>query len=321
MKKRLSLFLSSLLLLSGCGKRIYGPKDYRKSLTYRDHFTILLFSDTHFGSETDLEDALHLLEAEINDAKAKGKVDLMVFDGDNFSNATKSIVERSIRFIDSQNIPFAMTYGNHDTQGDYDRFYIASKLRQARHSVFVDYDDDNIYGNANYYIDLMQDDSAKYRLFILDSNSYVQHGFTIRYDIIHDDQLTHMEDITQAEGKVPSLAFYHIPVYEFDDAYKAYEKKEIDGKGKNREKVCYGYRRNDAFIRMKNNGTIGMFVGHDHINDSTLIYQDVLLAYAMKSTEEIYHNDVGYTLIDLHGQTKMSLDDVSKYIYKKGAKE
>jgi predicted MPP superfamily phosphohydrolase len=321
MKKHLMLSLTSLLLLTGCGKKTYQVSDYRKVMTYNDNFTILQLTDIHFGSETNFEEAKNLLQEEVNDAKSKGKVDLIVFTGDNFSNATKKLVNKGIEFFDSFDIPFAITYGNHDTQGDYDRFYINHQVRKAKNAVFVDYDDDDIYGQTNYYINLVKDGSTKYRLFILDSNSYKQSGFGIKYDIIHEDQLVHMDNIVKEEGKVPSLAFYHIPVYEFDDANKAYVAGTVTGSGKNRENVCYAYERTDAFQRMKDDGVIGMFTGHDHINDTTLEYQDVLLSYGMKSTEEIYHNDVGYTLINLHGQDKMTISDVTKVIYKKGAKD
>lgn len=317
MKKKFTLLLLSVLLLASCAKKSYPVSAYRREMKYHDDFTIMQFTDIHIGSESDIEDVLSLLNDEINyETTNYHKPDLIVMTGDNFTNASKAIINRAISYYDSWNIPFALTYGNHDFQGSYDRFYIADQLRKTENAVFVDYDYDDIYGQANYYINLKSNIETEYRVYIIDSNSYMQRGIKMNYDIIHEDQLQHIDDICKEEGKVPGLAFYHIPVYEFKDAYNLYLEGKIEGKGENHEGVSYGYKRNDAFKRMKDDGVIGMFVGHDHINDTSLLYQDVLLSYGVKSTGEIYHEKIGYTRIKLHGQDKLSLDDVDKVIYK-----
>lgn len=313
-QKGLMLSLTALLLLSGCGKKSYKTSDYRKTMNYGSDFLIRQLSDIHVGTESDLQDVITLLDREIRETSSAyhKKPDLIVITGDSFSCATKTLVNETIAAIDSCNIPFAYTYGNHDTQGSYDKYYINSVLRKSKNSVFVDYDDDDIYGLTNYFIDLVKDETTKYRLYIVDSNSYYQMGLTMKYDIIHQDQLDHMKRAADEFGKIPALAFYHIPVYEFLDAYELYEKGEIEGTGENREGVSYGYKRTDAFDQMKDCGVMSMFVGHDHVNDTSLIYQNVLLSFGMKATKEIYHDYIGYTDIYLHGQETLSLSDVTK---------
>ena len=324
-KKALSAFLSLLLLgVTSCtGEKTYSVSDYGKSMAYHDDFTILQWTDIHLGIESDTSKVQEVLDLELDDIQSKkGRApELIVITGDTFLNAEKSTVDWFFSYLDEKNIPFAFTYGNHDFQGSYSNDYIGKVISEKKNAVFVDYPDDSISGWTNYYIDLTEKDSTKYRLFIVDSNSYYQQGLKIQYDIIHKDQLAHIDDIVKEKGKVPSLAFYHIPVYEFDDAYKDYQAGKMKGTGTNEEKVAYGYQRTDAFTRMKEDGVIGMFCGHDHINNSSLLYQDVLLSYGMKSTYEIYNDEVGYTLIHLHGQETFALDDIEKVVVGKGEQE
>ena len=58
-----------------------------------------------------------------------------------------------------------------------------------------------------------------------------------------------------------------------------------------------------------------MFCGHDHINNSVIDYEGVILGYGVKSTWEIYHDDdiLGYCLITLT-DADFSLDNI-KSVY------
>ncbi len=308
----LCTLLLAVSTLSGCGQKTYSYSDYKLEMNYKSDFKIMQLTDIHIGEQTDLEDVKTLLTKEV---KASNP-DLIVITGDTFMGATKSLVREGISYFDSWNIPFAFTYGNHDFQGDYDRFYIADQIRSAKNSMFVDYDDDDIFGQTNYYIDLMAKDTVKYRVYIVDSNSYYSKGLTHCYDIIHDDQIEHMEDIASKDTSysVTSLAFFHIPLYEFDDAYKSYQAGNAEGNGENDESTSYGYKRTNAFDRMKACGVKGMFVGHDHINNTTLYYEDVVLSYGMKSTNEIYNQSIGYTEITLSDDSSFGLSNVKKVV-------
>lgn len=310
-KKFLFAGFSLILLLTSCNGTSHPISDYRKTLTYKEGFKILQLTDIHNSNVTDLTASNAYVKEEIEDADP----DLIVITGDTFMDANKTIVNSTIDFIDSFNIPFAFTYGNHDLQGNYDDDYINRTLTSTKNAVFVDYDKDALYGRTNYFIDLTKDNTTVYRLYILDSNSYWQNSAFIGYDIFHEEQIKHVEDITEAYGKVPSLAFFHIPLYEFRTAYNLYKEGDtsVVGIGTNEEKCSVGYTETNAFNRMKACGIEGMFIGHDHINDTTLLYNNVVLSYGMKSTAEIYHDKIGYTTITLNS-TGFSMTDVKKVI-------
>ena len=310
-KNKLAVFLLMPFLLTGCNngnaQKEYKIEDYKIKMDYKSDFKIMQLTDLHFSMQTDFKTTTKYLRNNILTCSP----DLIVVTGDTFMDANKSIVTNVLDFLDSFDIPFAFTYGNHDFQGDYDYYYVSSYVKTKKNAKFVDYEDDNIYGQANYFIDLMENDAVKYRLYIVDSNSYHFNGVGYSYDIIHEDQLKHLEDIYNEDGDAFGLAFYHIPLYETHDALRLYKRGEVEGQGEQREKVAYGYKRTDAFNRMKNIGIKAHFYGHDHINNADVLYQGVTLSYGTKSTSEIYHDDdlIGYKEIILKDDMSWSIEN------------
>ena len=133
--------------------------------------------------------------------------------------------------MDAYDLPWAFTYGNHDLTPFLAKpNFINEQIVKSKNSVFVDIENDNITGLANYYINLKEKDKTIYRLYLIDSNSYrVPSDEGSGYDIIHDDQLTHIKNIVDFEGQVPGLAFFHIPLKEYSSAYLGYIKGNYEG--------------------------------------------------------------------------------------------
>ena len=318
--KRANILFLLPLLLTSCGKQEHPVSDYRLTMNFHDDFKIMQWTDVHIGIQTDLKKTHALLKAEVDDFEEKegAKPDLIVLTGDTFMGADRRMVKDTLKFFDSLEVPFAFTYGNHDIQGDYGTYYINNQLKKCKNAVFVDYQDDTLFGLTNYFIDLVSDDYVKYRLFILDSNSYYLDGTTMYYDVFHEEQIEHIEKVPTVYGSATSLAFYHIPVFEFLDAYNCYQNGTIHGTGENKEGVSRGYENQSQFDRMVNAGIKGMFIGHDHINDTTLLYEGCILSYGMKSTFEIYNLEIGYTVITLDESGVLNPSDVKKVTFEGG---
>ena len=302
-KNKLMCLSCLLVLLTGCSSlnnsKEYSLDRYKLTMNYKSDFKIMQLTDLHFSVQTDYVKVKTYLAKNITTSNP----DLMVLTGDTFMDATKNIVTNVLDFVDSFNIPFAITFGNHDQQGDYDYDFVTNYIKSKKNAMYLDYEDDNLTGLANYFIDLMDNGTVKYRLYILDSNSYYFNGIKYDYDIIHDEQLEHIENINKTDGDAFGLVFYHIPLYEETDAYALFKEGKIVGKGENREKSCVAYKRSDAFNRMKNASIKAHFFGHDHINYTDLMYQGVSLSYGLKSTPEIYSDD------DLLGYKEITLKD------------
>lgn len=299
--KQLLVFPLFSLSLFSCGDAtIYPTNKYQIEMDYHDDFKIMLLTDIHYGVEANIKEQNDQIKRMVDNEK---KIDLIVIDGDSFLDANKSIVNSFVDFFDSLNIKWAYTFGNHDLQGDYDYYYINEKISEAKNSVFVDFKDDNIYGLTNYFIDLKAGNDIKYRLYIIDSNTYFYTGLKYSYDVIHDDQLEHIKNIySSTQDKPEGLAFFHIPLIEFQEAYDEAIEKKHKYQGLNNEKCCPGYKNNGAYDVLKSIGVKAIFCGHDHLNYSDVNYNDeMILSYGVKTTNLIYHDDeiMGYKMITL----------------------
>lgn len=315
------------LTLTSCGRATYEYQGYERytqgDITFKEGYRILQLTDSHWGvgSQFELEEAY--ISKLINDSKPN----MIVLDGDMFMHANQRIVDRFFDFIDTFNIPFSYTYGNHDLQGFYRSDYIDQKVKSCKNSLLVNLDD-GLTGNSNYYINLTDEATNKviWQIIVMDSNNYIN---TDQYDVFHEDQISWYEsivnDTTAKNGGVvvPSLAFYHIPGIYFEEAWDEYLLSQgdnfviengyaVDGadtkgdgspSGDRREDVCYGYKDDGIYDKIVElQSTKGIFVGHDHINNYHIkTPDDVWLCYNLKCGQNIYNEDqlLGGQVVDL----------------------
>ena len=357
MKKRIFavLLLAVLLLLaSGCdayrdvpydvGKKVYDIEEYRTTMQYYEDFKILQLTDLHLGIETDVAKQLEIVKKAI---RAESP-DLIILTGDNFMYATKGVVKSLISTLNAEceNLTsarggrlckFTMTFGNHDNQGDYSRYYInkvissyattdGCEIADGKYAAFVDYQDDNLFGLANFYIDLVDDRTkgrdtvdVKYRLHIIDSNSYHFVGPDYDYDVIHTEQLAHVQSIyaqATVDKSYIGLAFFHIPFPEYGDAWEEYcnaANPALVGQGELREGVFHGYENNGTYGALREAGVVSFFCGHDHINYGDFLYhadrdadERAIFSFGVKSTNQLYHakDIIGYKTVTLRNLTQ-----------------
>lgn len=311
------VLLTSLVATSCVSFKEYDIKQYEKVMEYKDDFKIMQLTDIHISLPTNMDKQFSYLKTNIENCNP----DLIVITGDSFFGATKSQVDSFFEFFDSIDYPYAFVNGNHDHQGSYDSYYVETKLSQSENAVFVDYQDDVLTGNMNYYIDLKKGNDIIYRLFLIDSGSYIyKDGLKYKYGVIEDDQIAHYKKIQEASkgDEFTTLAFFHIPLYEFQEAYEAFQDGKIEGNGVNNEDASTGYENKGQFKAFKEMGVKGMFVGHDHINCSNLLYEDVILSYGLKSTDSIYHDEklVGYKELILPQNGEFTLNNIKDVVVK-----
>lgn len=359
----LILLLCTLLCLASCdasvphkaGEYTYGVDAYRTTMQYYDDFKILQIADLHLGIETDLACQLGI----VRDTIRREQPDLIVLTGDNFMYASKGVVKSLISTLNEECAAmtelrqgrltkFTMTFGNHDNQGDYARYYIndvisayvavdGNEIAEQKFAAFVDYEDDTLFGLTNFYIDLVDDRAkdakeadVKYRLHVIDSNTYHFMGPDYDYDVIHQEQLQHAQNIyaqATADRDYIGLAFFHIPLYEFEHAYGQYtsaENPEHVGQGEYREGVLYGYENNGSYQMLRAANIVAYFCGHDHINYGDFLYnaqsdvaERAIFSYGVKSTNQLYHDTdiIGYKTVvlrDVTVETFLSMDYVSE---------
>ncbi len=148
-----------------------------------------------------------------------------------------------------------------------------------------------------------------------------------KYDFIKANQIEWYEWVVKgvaklnnaqlnADNVVPSSAYFHIPLPEFNIAYAIYEKEltqkygsikdkngnyTIDGReevngnfGLNRENVCSPYYNSGFFAKMQElKSTKDVIVGHDHVNNSSVEYKGIRLTYGLKTGDGCYWDSTG----------------------------
>lgn len=310
--------LSFSLAACGAQEKTYDAADYILETPYKDDYRILQLTDIHLANKDNRKLHLDFMDLTIKDANA----DMIVLSGDIFTFADKAVVKELFDFIDSYGVPWAVTWGNHDEQCYFPIDWLTGYLNEyGSNCLFVDLQDDDVYGNANYAINLTKNGKVVEQVILLDSNRY-SYGDYWGYDYIKENQIDWYEKIVnyttaQNGGKVvPSVLYYHIPVPEFKDAWESY----LEGKsnaiyvyGERNEKVSCPQYNSGFFDRvLKLGSTTSMNVGHDHINNSIVNYKGVDFCYGINSTDRIYYTEpmMGGRVLVIHNDNTIDYEHI-----------
>lgn len=269
-------------------------------------FKILQLTDLHItnGSKRIEEDSRAL--SAIANVVTAAKPDLVVITGDliysilNVANTSNNMKAAKVigALMETLGVPWTLTYGNHDAEVGYthSKTALSKYFESLEHCLFLRGDKD-IKGQGNAYIELLNNDgSLNQILFMLDSNAYSAAG---GYDKIRDNQVEWYAEkvagLKEKYGEFKSLMFFHIPLEAYKNAwaeYKSNNYKDTDNvqwntdldpdRNKWSEDVCSPRVDGKMFDEILNQKvTQGIFVGHDHTNNFSLIYKGVTLTYGL----------------------------------------
>ena len=257
-------------------------------------FKIVQFTDIHWvtgNPETKVS------EERMNEVLEAEKPDLVVFTGDFVTGkpAAKGIKELLAPTV-SRNLPFAMVFGNHDEEQDMTREEMYELLKTIPGNMTET--TNGISGISNYVLPLKASDGDKESavLYFFDSHSYSKLEQVKGYDWIKPDQINwYIEESSrftkENEGTpLPSLAFFHIPLPEYEEAVRSDNAMSI---GTRREKACSPEINSGLFAAMINAGDVmGTFVGHDHVNDYSVYWKGILLNYGRFTGSKTTYHDI-----------------------------
>ena len=217
--------------------------------------------------------------------------------------------------LDSYGIPWAPVFGNHDNESAMGVRWQIEYLLACKYCLFRQGD---VTGNSNYNVVIRQGGVPKYLLYLLDSNGCheIEHpGEGIQPDNpdidliqqkqgIYPDQIAWMEESAEkifasAGSRLPILTFFHIPPKAlesvFTDVYglNLSKTKHIDFGSDGDFGAVYEFatkidRNMDFFNAAKKLGTVGMFFGHEHTNDASVMYEGVRLTFGLKTGTHTY---------------------------------
>lgn len=261
-------------------------------------FTIAQFTDIHWkdGSGKD-----QLSRAVMEQVLRHEKPDLVVFTGDIIYTGYVSAGERvctdpvkalleAVDTVESAGIPWAYTFGNHDAEPESPatKEDLMKAILGTTHSVTPPASDQ---GPGTYKLEVLgADNQVSAALFILDSGNRSPLSGLEGYAWVGRDQIRWFEQESLAlprlaDGKaVPSCAFFHIPLPEYREMWET--------------QVCYGHRYETVCCPPLNSGlfaamvelghTLGVFVGHDHVNDYWGELHGIRLCYGRASGHHTY---------------------------------
>ncbi|WP_152970606.1 metallophosphoesterase family protein [Bacillus sp. FJAT-28004] len=255
-------------------------------------FTIIQFTDMHIKDGIEPEKDAQTL-AIIQQLITSQKPDLIVLTGDVISSYDTEDQEgafrRAISGVVQTAIPFAVIYGNHDSEKGITRQRLNEILKEYDNNISEDGPND-IHGVGNYVLTVAgsasEEDTAV--LYFFDSGDSAPESVG-GYEWIHPDQVhwycRESNKLAQKNGSaLPGLAFFHIPIPEYEQVWQ--EGKSIGNKG---EEVCCPKLNSGLFTSMLEQGDVmGTFVGHDHDNDYVGELHGIRLCYGRVTGIDTY---------------------------------
>jgi len=296
-KSRLILFLIFYFTLS-----------IANSLQFNENgeFTIVQFTDLHFCVNKTNDKLTRELQRKIIE---QFNPDFVAISGDGISGGGshqhpkgfETCWEYMLQPIMEAQIPYGYTLGNHDGEGNLDRFQIA-KLDQT-HPLSVRRESEGIPGTLNFVVPVYssKDDSKlAANIWMLDTGYVGCDGLENSWGCLEKYQLDWYDNqskkIAEEHGKdVHHLAFIHIPIPEYRELYNSNKFY-----GNIKEGIGCSYVNTGFFNRILKNGDIsGIFCGHDHSNTMGGFYKGIELAYGQKSGYHGSGNHRGARIIKL----------------------
>lgn len=257
-------------------------------------FKIVQFTDVHWVYGNDASQEASTLMAEVLDAE---KPDLVVLTGDLvYAKPAGKALQKVLEPILKRGLRFAVTWGNHDDEHDMARAQLSHFIEDLPGNLSST--TEGISGITNYIlpIEASEGDYDAATLYIFDSHSYSNIKGVKGYGWIENDQIEWYKKSSKSftaknQGKpLPSLAFFHIPIPEYREAAASLGNFMV---GTRKENVCSPEINTGLGAAMLECGDVmGVFVGHDHVNDYATTWRGILLCYGRFTGGNTVYNNI-----------------------------
>lgn len=235
--------------------------------------------------------------------------------GDELVKNVKATIDKLLKPVTSRNIPFAVTFGNHDQQVGISNKEQFEKIYKSYPNC-VGVQAEGIDGGGTYNIPIKSSDGEKdaFNIYLFYSGTDAKGGGYEPFDTkIIDWYRSEREKLKEKNGDyVPSLVFQHIPLFEHYNVLKKVKKSTKGAipafrihKGEHyiidRDKCVEGSVlleppsipdiNTGEFDALKEKGEIlGVYVGHDHKNSYVGNYDGIDLGFTQSSGFNVYGN-------------------------------
>ncbi len=253
-------------------------------------FVILNFTDTHFADYDYRAFTAFLSSATMKRLVKKVQPDLITVTGDIVcTDSTVFAVKRITDLMNSFETPWAPVFGNHDAEGNCDANYLADIMMQSPYCLFKK--GDPSMGCGNYIINICEGEEVVNSILMMDTHKSHLNETQIEW------YKWAAKGIQSVTGKqTETTVFYHIPNAQYQYAYDAAWDSEnntwregFSASGECNEKICCPRDGdgnpvdNGFFAAVKEVGTTkNIFCGHEHMNNFSILYEDVRMTYTLK---------------------------------------
>lgn len=225
----------------------------RLTIAHPKRFRILQITDLHyFAGDKIVHESRNRGTTEIiRQLIAGAKPDLLMATGDLWPENRDGKGEERMRYVvhelESFGLPWAYTWGNHDQLPDFAAGH--KVFREARNSLYR-----GDQSNGNYVIDVMDEKGRRvWQLVCLNTTR----------DGLAKEQQQWLETLRKADPQpVPRVAFFHIPLKQYEDIWENGAASGIFG-----ESVCKEKEDGSSLAFLKALDVKACFCGHDHVND------------------------------------------------------
>ena len=235
----------------------------------------------------------------MNEVLDAEKPDLVIYTGDViFGRPADKGMRRALEPTIKRGIPFAVTFGNHDDEVGMSRKELFDFIKDMPGNLTSTVE--GLSGVTNFILPVKASDGSKDAavLYVFDSNSYSTLKGVKGYGWIKHDQvqwyMNESKKYTEANGGTPltALSFFHIPLPEYHEAVRNEGSFMI---GTRKENACAPEINTGLFAAMKEAGDVlGVFVGHDHVNDYAVSWKGIMLCYGrFTGGKTVYHDMPG----------------------------
>ena len=259
-------------------------------------FKIVQFTDVHWKADSIASEEAGERMGEVLDAE---KPDLVIFTGDViFGKPADKSMRRALEPTIKRGIPFAVTFGNHDDELGMSRKELYDFIKDMPGNLTSTVE--GLSGVTNFILPVKTSDGSKDAalLYVFDSHSYSTLKHLKGYGWIKHDQvqwyLNESKKFTESNGGTPltALSFFHIPLPEYHEAVNNEGSFLI---GTRKEEACNQEINTGMFAAMQEAGDVlGVFVGHDHVNDYAVSWKGIMLCYGrFTGGKTVYHDMPG----------------------------
>jgi len=265
--------------------RLKRPLRFRRDGT----FTIVQFTDVHWhdGCPADLR-SLRLME----DVLTWERPDFVAFTGDQVGGAgcadPAAAFWASVQAAERAEIPWASAFGNHDDEGSASKDDLVAAQQAGRFCLTAP-------GDYALRVRSADGDRLAAALYFIDSGGNAPEPIGGWAWVRHEQVVGFrrcarrlQEEAAGGTGALPALAFFHIPVREFDELWNTQPCV-----GWKFEGVCSPKINTGLFAALLECGVAGAFVGHEHVNDFEGELHGVRLHYGRATGYNTYGRD-GY---------------------------